>query len=408
MTGCPAGEWSVVGETESSTGAIISNLFSIPIPSGATGWEIILVAKGYSSNANIAAVTFQAFDPDDVPKTSQLSINLLTATLGALYFPGSTFGAGASRFEMGVLVHPNDHGPSDVEASGEIVWTGDCDATELCGYGTQLKPGVVAGEIITGAVVDIVLAAVGMPWLAVVFDALVGLTFNTGATCNGLPPPVPAAFEGASVGTYPVTPAPADILQFFEAIAWPVFCECKPAEGVDPAPTDPPPVDTAPPPVTIPPPPVVLPPPPLADCDGSDICTVLNVILALEQKINARLTDIINAIKALQTTPVPTGYKRGRLYSGLSGTGELPASGTLVGVAVSLTGVPLTISRDTADPINQYDVGIIALGTAEGWLTSTRIRHNPHLFMPIAGGIHKIGYSFPSPVEGAIMLLEPA
>jgi len=284
-----------------------------------------------------------------------------------------------------------------VDARGTMTWAGDCDATPFCGYGTQIKPGVIETEIVTAALITLVLLPLDLPFLEVIFGAIVGLTFNTGRLCSSLPPGIPESYSGARHGIYPVSPSPADTLQFFETLAWPEFCECVPAVGPAPPPVPPDPY------IPIPPDPYPFPDPPIVTCSNEDICSTLDIIVRLEQTINAGINQIITMLRQLQGQPAPVlGYHRGRSFAGLSGLGHLSMASGAVGVRLELTTIPARAGSELGDRTLLYETGWMHVGGPDGFGPRQYITTTPMLIMPIAQGQTTVSYSLTPGVVASV------
>jgi hypothetical protein len=258
-----------------------------------------------------------------------------------------------------------------------------------CSYGTRVQPGVQELLVVSDSLVAaITLKYPALAPLAIALGTLAGLTAVPGVFCASPPPPLPF-FGPADFIPGTDIPAPgsyAKWMQVFEFAAWSDFCECLPATGGGPAPVDwptpaPDLVLNAPPPVG----PVV--------CDDADLCTVLNAIQRQLLATNSTVALIRQDVQLIQRQKVPFAYVPGSLTAGLTGNGQLAVSGIL-GLAVELTTLPFAIGEEDGNPLAYFGSGWVATGTADGWRSSTPIRHNP-MWLPAEPDDTLVGYSLP-------------
>jgi hypothetical protein len=406
MVACPPYAWSATLDTNSI--AYASDISTVDIPPGADHYQVYFGTIALSDPTLTWAVFADIIAADGTILGTRANIASYVNTAGTLTTGVIGIPTGAAYFRFDALAQKHaGTGTQSFAATGTINWTGSCTATPFCEYGTQLQTGVKVTEVITLALIDLALSAASLPFLAIVFDALVGVTLNTGLLCAGNAPGIPLAFQTSSGGVYPTSPTPEDILQFFEAIAWPYFCQCTPATGGAPAPIAPPPFVPIAPPITGPgfPPPVALPSPPALVCTNEDICSTLTQIVTILNHLNNGLQIAITNINNISVAPTgPSGYVDGPTFGPLNDGGEFSAPATLVGLAVWVATVPSYASRDVADPVGVYKLGKISVGIPEGWQASTDLRHSPQ-WIQIPGGVTRVGYWFDPGLDGYIQLL---
>lgn len=399
MPACPPYAWSA--SVSGRHDGIVHDLTLIPIPAGAT--SIIWVADAYERSDNSQSSAF--IGAELINATHEVTLSGFLVAGNSTTIPSATHtvnpipdGSVYVSFYGGVVSTNVDD--ASVFASGTLTWGGDCEATPFCAYGTQIQPGVIETEIITGALISLVLLPLDAPFLEIIFAALLGLTFNTGRLCAGLPPGIPESFSGAIHGIYPVNPSPGDLLQFFETLAWPVVCECVPAVGPAPPPVPPDPI------LPLPPTPDPFPVPPIVECSNEDICTTLNTIVRLNQTINAGVQQIITMLRQVQSQPAPVlGYHRGRTFSGLTGAGHFSMASSAVGLRLSLTAIPDRIGLIAGDRTLMYDAGWLHVGGTDGYGPRQFITTTPMLVMPIAQGQSGVSYSLTPGVTADIVEL---
>ncbi len=284
--------------------------------------------------------------------------------------------------------------PMDVsEGKLQVQMNGSC---VVCEYGFQVNPDFSHSLLITTGLIDLILFKIGRGDWAIIFDTFVGNLFVPGTICGTGPPTLPNLQPGdidPAIGLF----NPDNFQKFwnlFTAAAWYTVCQCVPATGGDPAPTDP----------TLPSPPTPVPPlpvPVLPVCDNGDICTTLAAI----QRQIAALASIGTTIRAqvnlIQRQSVPFGYIVGVAHSALSGIGDFPVQG-LIGVSVSFDLISDAHAPIAGDPLTYHQIGKVSIGTAQGWERSWMPTHSPYLILPITGAITKVGYAFPDGIVATI------
>jgi hypothetical protein len=108
------------------------------------------------------------------------------------------------------------------------------------------------------------------------------------------------------------------------------------------------------------------------------------------------LSQIYALLTSVQRFGVPFGYISGTVHSGLTGDGHFTIADQ-IGLLVEVTTVPSRVTEIAGDPIIVFDVGSIAIGTADGWNQRKEIRHAQWVWLPTGmQAMTKVGYSVPS------------
>jgi hypothetical protein len=190
-----------------------------------------------------------------------------------------------------------------------------------CAYGTRITSTTTALVMITEAMINAVLTAVGAPWLAFLFWPLIGLWIETAPIC-GQGPPTPPTITPLSL-----LEAIGDKLQMFQTLAWFTLCECVPGT---PSPTPfPPPTLTKP---------TGWPNDPVYTCDPNAICATLTQILKRLDQLSTSQQINVTSTNTIVTRPLPLAYKVGASHT-VSGEGSVTVA-HLVGVRVRLDSAP--------------------------------------------------------------------
>jgi hypothetical protein len=265
----------------------------------------------------------------------------------------------------------------------------------VCQYGTRVQPAFQRLSIGAATLVTLVAEQYGWVWLATIFDGVVSaLNVSTDMLCNGPPPALPQITAADLLPAGRGQPPKANfdtIVEVYEALLWPLVCECNPNP-----PGQPPPTPATPPTLIIPPnvPTNIT----LPSCDQGDLCTLLNRIYnqvgALAQQVNS----ISQYVTLIQRQKVPFAYSAGRLHSGLSGSGQFNVQG-LIGLAVELTTLPPGIGETSDDPTIYFRAGWVATGTPDGWRRSSTISHNP-MWIDVQPDDTLVGWTFTPGVIG--------
>jgi len=293
---------------------------------------------------------------------------------------------------LGVYLRGADVTYSTGNGTVEIYeWTGDCTYPAYCEYGTRLKPDQATNLVVTAGVVTAIAAVVPQArWLSIVFDVLIGASFNANIVCQGPPPDVPTFTADDFIGGTPV-PNPSSIgkvWQAFNALAWSIYCECVPAGSGQPAPSTPP----AP---TVPAPPDGIPTDaPNLVCDIDDLCSQFNQLLRAVAATNAQIRLLRQDVTLIQRQAVPFAYLPGTVHSGLSGQGTIPVSGIL-GLSVSFSTVPAYLSADMDGAARStYYLGHVNVGDPYGWERRRAITHDPMLLLDLPPSSTIVEYNF--------------
>jgi hypothetical protein len=257
-----------------------------------------------------------------------------------------------------------------------------------CAYGTKQTSDSQYITVITAALVDVAIVLLGGGPLALLaFDTLIGAPILLGDLCGSPPPAVPTfTSDDFIAGTQIWSPGSFDKrMQAFRAAVWNFYCECIPAPPGDPDPVPYP----DPPPISLPfgtdplPLPIV--------CSNEDICSTLNAMMRQLAAMNVQLAYARRDITLIQRQGVPFGYVPGPLHTGLTGVGEITVSDILA-LSVQFTTIPSQYPHIDADPDTYFGLGWLTLGTADGFLHSTKLSKNPQLLEPVSGEITRVGY----------------
>jgi hypothetical protein len=270
----------------------------------------------------------------------------------------------------------------------------DLSSTAYCEFGTEESS---TGQLIfylTPGVIDAILVASGMTWLAPFVTAWWFTQVNTKAICDIGAPPAPELTLSDLV-----PPNFEKIHAALEAASWNYFCQCKPAPltGIRP-PNPPPPTLTAP---------VGLPPASdfAVECDTGDICVVLNRLSQMMMGLNSQLQLVRRDVTLIQRQDVPFAYVAGTTHSSLSGSGHIVVQGIL-GLSLVFTTIPTFIGLEAGEPQENLFLGHLSIGTIEGWQSRIPLTHNPQLVLNISGAATRIGYTLtPGVVVDVLELL---
>lgn len=406
MTGCPPTLWSESTSASDFPYSIVeTNQNSIPVPAGATTY--VLQIDVYSDTGNVleSSVSWEVVDSTGTLLTSLLGIRLDTLTFphtsGTFTLPG-----GAARMQFGGIVVSDDGHPVSQNSGGQVNWSGTCDPTVICQYGTEPKTGVVDSITITTGLLEALSIEFGFEFAVPILLIAVGSIYIVDTMCSVAPPHIPASFAGVATGTWPTLPSLTDVQTYLQYLMWSNYCQCTPATGTDPTPT-PPPTPVIPP-ATSPIPPgggPTTPPVPIL-CDNTDLCTTLNKILALDTIINSGVQTIISMLSKLQIPGNSNRYMNGTSYRGLSGTSILTVSGIL-GVGVSCTTIPSHIGRNEDNDPEYELLGTIQYWGGYGWMPTHEIHHMIWMTADAPSLVQRLEYSFVPGVVADITLLVP-
>jgi hypothetical protein len=307
-----------------------------------------------------------------------------------------------------VYVYPRGGGGSSFPKTFDIAlsggWTGDLSGG-YCSYGYRLKPAQQYVAVISAASIGaMILLVPEAALLGIVFETLIGFSWVPGTVCGGPAPPLPTwSPDDFIMGTG--IPSPSGLpktLQAWEAINWPLYCECVPATG-----TDPPAV--APPPVFVPPTQPYVPVQPLpVVCDNTSLCDMLNQLSRQLNAVQQQIGWLRGDVTLIQRQGVPFGYQFGTVHSALSGNGAWTIA-DLLGLAVTFSSIPAGHVTGSTDPPTYHQLGKISLGTVDGWRRSWQPTHSPYLILPITGAFTRLGYTFSDGVVATIteLIREP-
>lgn len=235
-----------------------------------------------------------------------------------------------------------------------------------CQYGTRKNSSAQANLYLTPALIDLILAAVAQPELAILFDALWFSTIDVEDLCGSLPPPFPVLsldlLKANSV----------ELQNLFKAVAWPYFCECTPGT---PTPVAPPrPTGTMPP---------GWPTYPAFPCSDGDPCGAL---VAMQRQLGAMqnmLLEIKGVTVATQRYGVPFGYEHGTAHKGLAGEGTFTVD-RLVGLQIIISTIPAGTKILDSQPDYVWDAGWISVSSPDGMLQQRRVARQAMTWLPPA------------------------
>jgi hypothetical protein len=233
-----------------------------------------------------------------------------------------------------------------------------------CSFGTQPKPATQFLYYLTPGIIDVWLAALGMPWLAPIFTALWFTSVDTGKLCAQGPPDV-----SFITSTTPASWSSSQIGQLLSAIAWSQLCQCAPG---------------SPAPIPYPPPTIAQPTgwvvPANPSCANVDTCTFLELIYSQLAALSSNVAQVKLDIERLQRYSLPFAYIGGAVHSGLSGDGQFAIS-RLLGVKVTVTSHPATFVSP-GNPPYIYNLGWVGVETADGLLREQRVAHDVQIWLP--------------------------
>lgn len=302
-------------------------------------------------------------------------------------------------------------GPPQADSTMDLTYQWYAPAIPTyCEYGTELQEAGTFMVYLTPALLDVVLAEAGMPWLASFFTAFWFTTVDARSLCGSGRPPMPQLSAGdliwPALGANPMLSGVASFFdsgklrQALDSVLWGHFCKCIDAPAGAPAPVPYP----AP---AVQPQPTGAVPPPAFDCDPNNMCATLAEIGMLTSWNFRLLGQVLNGLAGLQTSTAPAGLVNGPLHAGLSGTGVLAVSAP-AGLVVQVTTMPPGVSARLTPAADYFGVGEISVGTDAGWLTRMKVQHNPHVFVPLVPGVTQVGYEFvPGTVANVQELVAP-
>jgi hypothetical protein len=77
------------------------------------------------------------------------------------------------------------------------------------------------------------------------------------------------------------------------------------------------------------------------------------------------------------------------------------------GILVTVSGIPAGADEQFGTPPKYHRLGRVTLGTADGWLPSFDLEHNPLVIMPIPAGVTRAQVSVSSPITATVTVLRP-
>jgi hypothetical protein len=269
----------------------------------------------------------------------------------------------------------NPHPYATVASSGVLVYTRNLYepysvtitvsdvATPYCEYGTESNPEASVYTVITGALVDIVIAILGGgPLMLLAFDTLIGMPVMA-YDCNSPPPAQPTITpDDFILGTG--VPNPASLGKFIDLFrigVWHFYCRCKAAPPGGTPPTPFPVPSDLPPSLTggsqVPEP-----------CDENDICATLNrlsrQIAALHATTNWYVTNTTQTNQTYNVNP-PASQPVGDPVPATPG--QVGTALGIHGITVTLTSVPSWTGQTASDPRAYFRAGWVHVGNDYGW-----------------------------------------
>jgi len=363
--------------------------------------EISTSIVGYNGSANVVDVEWYSAT-NALISTSQSPLLGWSQASPVVFEPTAPIFATRAkvRYATALFVAGGPYGSTSATAvaAGYVRTAG---TATYCAYGTHRKAGVDAqiylGE---GALISFATAR-GAGWAVPLIQTFANLLLDVDTLCSGPPPVMPTLTRDDFMFGNPELPGPgayAKAWTWLQAAAWHSLCECVPAPGGSPAPTP----YVAP---SQPTPPAGVPdqPAPLV-CDASDLCSQFNQLMGAVGALTRQVQFLRGDVTLMQRQHVPFNYLRGTAHVGLSGTGEISVS-DILGLSVSLSGIPDWGSADLDTPTGYYNIGELAVGNTDGWIATHRIRHNPWLVLDLDATITRVGYSFPAPIVASIQEL---
>jgi hypothetical protein len=106
-----------------------------------------------------------------------------------------------------------------------------------------------------------------------------------------------------------------------------------------------------------------------------------------------KVDQLLELVTLIQRQGVPFAYVPALTYSGLSGAGEINFTDPILRLRVDLDTLPGWYGMAEGAPDRLFEIGWVALGTADGFEPPRPITNTPFL-LPVRGDITRIGYSF--------------
>jgi hypothetical protein len=106
----------------------------------------------------------------------------------------------------------------------------------------------------------------------------------------------------------------------------------------------------------------------------------------------SKLDQALALLTLVQRQHVPFAYVPGLTYAGLSGNGEVTFSDPILRLKLELTTLPGNYGLAEGHPDQVYDVGTLAIGTADGFEPPQWITNSPML-LQVPGDAVRIGYA---------------
>jgi hypothetical protein len=77
------------------------------------------------------------------------------------------------------------------------------------------------------------------------------------------------------------------------------------------------------------------------------------------------------------------------------------------GIIVTVSGIPAGADEQFGTPPKYHRLGRVTLGTADGWLPSFDLEHNPLVIMPIPAGVTRAEVTVRPPITATVTVLRP-
>lgn len=259
-----------------------------------------------------------------------------------------------------------------------------------CAYGTQPQPSASVTAVVTPALVDLVLTALGLEELAFLFDVIWYSTLNVSEMCSSLPPVAPP------IDLNLLTASPSTLQSLFTALAWPHFCQCSPGTPAPIAPVSPQGPTTTPWPTQ-----------PTFPCADTDVCAALVAMQRQLQALQSTLASVWDVTSSVQRYRVPFGYVGGTQHTSLTGEGSITVS-RLVGLQVVVSELPQNNRVLASNPDYLWNVGWISVSDGGGMLQQRRIARQSMTWFPEQmQEATTVGYFLESGVTASLVELKP-
>lgn len=218
--------------------------------------------------------------------------------------------------------------------------------------------------MLTAPLIDTILASGGWSGLSILFAPLQGLAIAITDLCGSQPPPFIALDPNPSLNSI------GELLQDFQAVSWPFWCQCVP--GTPSA------INFPPPAVAIPP---NLPAAPVFTCDPAQLCATLIAIQQTLSNLQGTVASNYQLTTLLQRYGLPFASLPGANHTGLVGTGSF-AVPRLLGIQYQVDQLPANVVvRPGVTPYIR-DLGWIGLELQSGGIAEHRVTRQQEFWLP--------------------------